>query len=54
MKVYVMILRVKGLTKLVSNSPKVLGSMVTPLTISIKANIMSQVWVTEEATYRFD
>lgn len=34
--VIVMILRVKGLTKLISNSPRDFGSMVESLTIGIK------------------
>jgi hypothetical protein len=43
MKGYVTIVRVKGLTESVSNSPKAFGSMVRSLTVGIKAGTMSRV-----------
>jgi len=51
---YLPILRVKSLTKLVSNSPKNFESKVRPLTIRIRATTMSRVKVTEEVTYKID
>lgn len=50
-----MILRVKGLTKLVFNNHKVFGSIVGSLTIGIRSvGTMSPIQVKEGATYRLD
>lgn len=47
-------LRVKCLTKLVQNSFRAFLSMVDPLTLSIKVEIMLQLWVTKEEPFRSD